>query len=54
MGLVGSSPKYIGYLGLLPFKLILVSFGALAILRKLGLMIRDRRNTFCVAMTDKR
>ena len=35
-----------GTFGLLAFKVILRSFGALAIFRNLGLMIRDRRIHF--------
>ncbi len=35
-----------GSFGLLAFKVILGSFGALAIFRNLGLMIRDRRIHF--------
>ena len=35
-----------GTFGLVAFKVILRSFGALAIFRNLGLMIRDRRKLF--------
>ncbi len=37
---------YIGYFGLLAFKVILGSLGALTIFRNLGLVIRDRRKHF--------
>ena len=35
-----------GTIGLLTFNVILGSFGALAVFRNLGLMIRDRRKPF--------
>ncbi len=43
VGLLGSSSAFIlGTFGLVAFKVILRSFGALAIFRNFGLMIRDR------------